>query len=88
MQPPLNAWKKWQSISAGFLKKARTTKKHPIKKISLVTAVDEQKTKKVKPKRWKKFIEKFQNLKHKLLSPDSSIRKLMSKLSNLKRNNC
>ena len=88
MQPPLNAWKGWHSSSAGFLKKQEPSKKHPIKKLSLVTEVDEPKTKKVKPKRWNNFIEKFQNLKHKLLSPDSSIRKLMSKLSNLKRNNC
>ena len=62
MQPPLNAWKGWHSISAGFLKKQEPSKKHPIKKLKSSNRGwraknQEGKTKKVKQLHWE--ISKF-----------------------------
>ena len=74
MQPLLNASKKWQNISAVSLKERELSIKHTKKKLSLVTETDDPKTSSlVKPRKWNNFIEKFQNLKHKLLSSESTI---------------
>ena len=68
----------WWTIPAGSLKKWEPPIKHTKNKWSLVTEVDEPKTSSsIKPRMWNSFIVKFQNLKHKLLSSESTIKKLM-----------
>ena len=82
MQPLLNASKAWQTTPAGSLKKRELSMQHKNNKLRLATEVDEPKTSSlVKPRRSNNFIEKFRNLKHKLLSSESTIRKLMWKIT-------
>ena len=76
MQPLLNASKAWQTFPADSLKKRQPSKKDT--KTSLVTEVDKPKASPlVKPRRLNNFIVKFQNLKHKLVSSESTKRKLV-----------
>ena len=82
MQPLLNASKVWQTIPTGSLKDRESSKKYTKNKLSLVTEADKPKASYlVKPRRWNNFIVKFQNLKHKLLSSEPTIRKLMWKIT-------
>ena len=56
------------------LKKREPSNKHPKTKLSLLTEVGELYS---ETRKLKNFIVKFQNIKHKLLSSESPIRKLM-----------
>ena len=60
-----------------MLKASEPSMEHAKHKLSLPIAVYEAKTSLVKRRRWNNFIVKFQNLKHKLLSSETTIRKLM-----------
>ena len=76
MQPLIKVSKTWQTIPAGSLKMREPTYNHT--KLNLVTELDEPRTSSLaKPRKWNIFIVKFQNLKHKLLSLESTKRKLM-----------
>ena len=86
-KPLLNASEAWQTFPDGSLKKRKPPKQFSKKKKSLVTEVDKQKTSfTMKQRKWHNFTVKFQNLKHKLLLPVSTIRKLIWKVNNLKLN--
>ena len=76
LQPLLNVSKAWQTIPDGFIKNWEPSKKHPKNNQSLVTEVEETTASSVvKPR-------------EKQRTSESTIRKLLWKINNLKLNKC